>query len=290
MRLEASTSRSFKDSLLAQHLADAAVQQAIREILSQAPIQVLDETGALIFYQAATGSPLPVRLPPLPRVRVPSGPGEFSYRISDEESRVNLNTAPPERVERLLRTLGLDKQARDIVVDSLQDWKDPDDLHRANGAESDDYYLKLPVPYRARNAPLQDPAELLQIRGVTPDLYWGTDDRPGLVDLVTVCSRDTVNLNTAPAPVLVALGLSDAETADILQARIRTPYTVVPGRFASRGLGVGSATFRVEAEGWVGGVRRARIMAIVQRRTPEPGSSGTAALGIITLSWRPGGR
>lgn len=288
MRLEASTSRSFKDGLLAEHLAEAAVQQAIREVLSQAPIQALDETGTLVFLRAAPGSPLPTRLPILPRERVALGQGEYTYRISDEDARVNVNTAPTERMDRLLRALGLDREARDVILDSLQDWKDPDELHRVNGAESEDHYLTRPVPYRARNAPLQDTAGLLQIRGVTPDLYWGTDNQPGLVDLVTVFGRDTVNVNTAPAPVLAALGLSDAEIADILQTRIRAPYTAIPGRFAGRGLGVGSATFRVEAAGWVGGVRRARVLAVIQRRAMASGATGPGALGIVTLSWRPG--
>lgn len=293
MRLEASMGRSFKEGLLAYHLAEAAVQQALREILSQAPIQAVDETGQLVFYRAVPGSPLPTKLPALPRERVAFGPGEFSYRLTDEESRLNLNTASSDRLDRLVGSLGLDKQARDIIGDSLQDWKDSDELHRVNGAESEDHYRKLPVPYRARNGLLQDPAELMQIRGVTRRLYQGQEDKPGLGDLVTVHSRGAVNLNTASAAVLTALGLSEAEVADVLQTRIRAPYTAVPGRFAGRGLEVGGATFRIEAEGWVGGVRRARIFAIVQRWADQPASPSSpshsvAPLGIVTLLWRPG--
>ena len=292
MRLEASAGRSFREELLASHLAEAGVQQALREVVSQAPIQAVSETGALVFCRIVPGSTLPVRLPVLPRDRVPLGAGEFSYRITDEEARINLNAAPPARVDRLLRALGLDRRIRDIVVDSLQDWKDPDDLPRANGAESGDYYLKLPVPYRARNARLQDSTELLQIRGVTRELYLGRDTQPGLAELTTVFGRETVNLNTAAAPVLAALGLSDAEITDVVQTRIRTPYTVVPARFTGRGLGVGSATFRVEAEGWVAGAPRARIVAIVQRGAPSAARAGAddlAALGLTILSWRAGG-
>jgi type II secretory pathway component PulK len=232
-----------------------------------------------------------VRLPSLPRTRVPLGPGEFSYRLADEEGRLNLNAAPPDRLRRLLQAIGLDRGERDVVVASLQDWKDPDELPHANGAESEDYYLKLPVPYRARNARMQDLAELLQIRGVTRELYVGRDPRPGLADLTTVFGRAVVNVNTAPAPVLAALGLSDPEIADIVRSRIRTPFTVVPGRLASRGLGVGSATFRVEAEGWVSGAARARVVAIVERRTLGPaGAAGDdlTALGLGVLSWREG--
>lgn len=289
MRLEASAGRSFREELLAAHLAEAAVQQALREVVSQAPIQAVNEAGALVFYRIMPGSTVP--LPSLPRDRVPLGAGEFSYRLTDEEARLNLNTASPARVARLLQVLGLDRQARDVVVDSIQDWKDADELPRANGAESEDYYMKRPVPYHARNARLQDPAELLQIRGVTRALYLGRDERPGLAALTTVFGREMVNLNTAPAPVLSALGLSDAEITDVAQTRTRTPYTVVPGRFAGRGFAVGSATYRIEAEGWVTGAPRARIVVIVQRGIPSSAGGGPddlAALGLTVLSWRVG--
>jgi type II secretory pathway component PulK len=258
---------------------------------SRAPIQAVDGDGTLGFFRVIPGSSLPRRLPALSRTRVPLGPGDFSYRITDEEGRLDLNRASPERMSRLLRTLGLDRPARDALVDALEDWKDADEMHRANGAESDDYYLRLPLPYRARNAPLQDTAELLQIRGVTRDLYRGRDGRPGLAEITTVFGRDLVNLNTATSPVLAALGLSDAEIQDAVSARARAPYTVVPARWSGRGLGVGSGTFRVEAEGRVDGARPARIVAVVGHRlTPVASSSpdALAALGLVLLSMRAG--
>ena len=138
MRLEASMVRSYKESVLATHLAEAAIQQAIREIQGPGNIQALEEGGTLVFLRGAAGASLPVKLPKLPRQRVAFGAGQFSYRITDEEARINLNTAPPDRVDRLLTAAGVDKQARDIINDSLQDWKDADDLHRINGAESED--------------------------------------------------------------------------------------------------------------------------------------------------------
>jgi general secretion pathway protein K len=286
-RLESSMIRSYRDGVLATYLAEAAVQQALREILGPGTVVALDDDGSLTFYRAPDAGAVLIKLSRLPRQRVPLGAGEFSYRISDEEARVNVNTASPDRIDRLLSTVGLDKQSRDIVSDSLQDWKDADDLHRINGAESEDYYLKLPVPYRARNGALQDTAELLQIRGVTRDLYHGLQGHAGLVDLVTVVGRDTVNMNTAPAPVLTALGLSDVEVGEITSTRVRTPYTAVPPRFAGKGLGVGSATFRIEAEGRMGGEPRARIVAIVQRQAQLTAAGGTGAKAAV-LSWRPG--
>ena len=43
MRLEASMVRSYRDSVLAAHLAEGGVQQAIREVLSGAQLAALDE-------------------------------------------------------------------------------------------------------------------------------------------------------------------------------------------------------------------------------------------------------
>jgi general secretion pathway protein K len=289
MRLEASMVRAYKESLIASHLAEAGVHQAIREILSEARISGLDEDGQVVFYRLPPGQTSLTRLPSLRRIQVPLGPGEFSYRISDEEARLNVNLSAADRVERLLTALGVPREARDVISDSLQDWKDANDEHRPNGAESEDYYLKLPTPYRARNAYLQDAAELLQVRGVTPELYWGKPDRPGLEQFVTVFGRNVVNLNTAAPAVLSALGLSDAEIIDIVQTRVRSPYPSVPGRFGGRGLDVASQTFRIEAEGVVAGEPKARVVAIVQRRAPRAGLSLPDApppLPVAVLAWR----
>ena len=279
-RIEASMVRSYRDGVLARHLAEAAVQQAIREIATPAQVAALDETGQLVFYRALPGQTTPTRLPALPRERVALGAGEFSYRLVDESARLALNSPAPYRFARLLDALGMDATARDVIVDSLQDWRDADELPRLHGGESE-LYLTMPVPYRARNANLQDATELLQIRGVTPELFRGTTDRPGLSDLVTAAAVSTVNLNTASPLVLKALGLSDAEIADVVQTRARAPYPSVPGRFAGRGLAIGSSVFRIEAEGRVDGAVRSRVVAVVQR------GSRSAPLEPTILSWRP---
>ena len=282
MRLEASMVRAYRDSILARNLAEAGIQQAIREILTDANVHGLDESGQVAFYTVPAGATAAKRYPSLTRTEVPLGAGAFSYRISDEEGRLSVNGGIADRMQRLLTALGVDKIERDSIVDSIEDWRDANDTKRANGAESDDY-LKLPIPYRARNGNFQDTDELLQVKGITPDLYFGHDETPALADMLTARGRGTVNINTAPAPVLSALGLSDAEVSDVVQTRTNNPYPTVPGRFAGRRVTVGSNTFRIDAEGIVGGEPKARIVAIVQK---APGNPGTAPT-ISVLSWRP---
>lgn len=277
MRLEASMVRSFRDGIIASHLAEAGIQQAIREIFSDSVVVGVPDDRVLTFFRTPQQP-----LPRLPREAVKLGAGEFSYRIHDEEARLNVNVAAVGVLDRFLTVLGLEKRVRDTIIHSLQDWRDANDDHRLNGAESDDTYLKLPVPYRARNANLEDTAELLQIKGITPEIYFGNDRQPGLVDHVTVHSRGRVNINTASEVVLRGLGLSDAEVTDIVQSRRSTPFPSVPPRFANRQLMVATQTFRIEAEGRVAGALGARITAIVRRRA----APGVAAPTVVVLSWR----
>ena len=284
MRLESSMVRAYRDGILARNLAEAGIQQAMREILSDANVHALDEDEQLAFYSRPGGATVIQRLPSLTRTHVPLGSGAFSYRITDEEGRLNINAGVPARMQQLLTSLGVDKIERDVIVDSIEDWRDSNDTNRANGAESDDY-LKLPVPYRARNGNFQDTAELLQIKGVTPEMYYGKAEQQGLADLVTARGRGSVNLNTAPAPVLSAVGLSAAEISEIIQTRVKTPYPSV-GRFGGRGaFSVVSSTFRIDAEGIVAGEPKARIIAIVQK-TAGSTSSGAS---VSIVSWWPVG-
>lgn len=261
-RLEASAVRAYKDSIVAAHLAEAAVAQAIREVVAEWTVVTADEHGELTFYTRDR-----IALPHLPRREVPLGAGQFSYRLRDEEALLNLNTSQPGRLEALLDALGVQRGQRDQIVDSIQDWRDPNEEHRLNGAESDDYYLKLPVPYRARNANLESVTELLQIRGITPELFHGPDGRSGLADAVTVRSVGQININTAGPLVMRALGLSDAEAGTVILTRRETPYITVPGQFGGRGFSVTTRTFRVTAEGIVHGRVAARITAVLRRQS-----------------------
>jgi general secretion pathway protein K len=273
MRLEAASVRAYKDALVGAHLAEAAVEQAIREIAGEGSYVAADDDGLLTFYTRDRRA-----LKRLPRDKVPLGTGHFSYRLSDEEARLNLNSASPDRVSRLFEALGVDKIERDTIIASIQDWRDPNEDHRLNGAESEDTYLKLPVPYRSKNANFDSVNELLQIKGVTPPMLEGVDGKPGLADVVTVKTPGQVNINTAGPLVMRALNISDAEYSEIVQSRRELPYVNV-GRFGNRGLSATTRTFRVDAEGILDGQVRARITAIVQKRA----DSGTET--VVVLEW-----
>ncbi len=115
------------------------------------------------------------------------------YGLEDESTRLNVNslTMVDQVAENAGRDLlmGLPGMTEDIA-DAILDWIDEDDEVREYGAESD-YYLGLDPPYSAKNAPLDTVEELLLVRGVTPQLLFGTDtNRNGMVDPHEMNSTD----------------------------------------------------------------------------------------------------
>jgi general secretion pathway protein K len=104
------------------------------------------------------------------------------------------------------------------MVDSILDWRDPDDFHRLQGAESD-YYQSLPNPYQAKNGNFETVEELILVKGVTAEILYGNDQNPGLVDFLTVQAKtNKINLNAASQPVLMALPGMTSEIAEAVMA------------------------------------------------------------------------
>jgi general secretion pathway protein K len=77
----------------------------------------------------------------------------------------------------------------------------------------------LEEPYKAGNHLLEFVDELLQIRGITPELLYGTNETSGLADYINVSKGDgKININTVPPLILQALddriGTEDAENLE----------------------------------------------------------------------------
>lgn len=272
MRLEATTSLNFRAAVTANYLAEAAYQRALAEIMPDALAHQLSERGLLVFRRVRVG---PVTAPQ--RLDIPLGPGRFSYRITDEDARINLNRAPPDLLHRLLADIGVAREVRDVIVDSIYDWRDDNEEHRLNGAESD-YYLSLPVPYRSKNADFDSVDELLQVRGMTREILYGRPESPGLAEYLSVASTGVINVNTVSAAVLRALGYAPAEAAVLIARR---PYLNLQEVSFRRGAQkTDSQVFRIEAWGEVPGQGRSMLRAIVQRRAGRDG-----VWRVYPLSW-----
>lgn len=238
------------------------------------------------------------------------GPGRISVEIVDAERKLNINRMnDPRRMQLILEQMGVVGGDADALINAIADWRDPDNNPRAGSGAEDDYYLALDPPYYAKNAPIDDISELLKIRGVTPELYWGGRFRGrvhspgqeagpapaiGLVDVFCAVSGDGVNVNTAPLPVLQVImggdpfiaqqiitqrsGLDGVEgTAD--DTPFPTPPNMgqlaaggagaVPG--AGTGLSVISSVFEIRVTAEIGGLRK-RFFALFRQGGDRLGS------------------
>lgn len=164
--------------------------------------------------------------------------GEVGGEIQDLSGRFNLNNlvydtsqdnAEAAAFMRLLALLGVPADEAQALTAALADWQDEDDVPRPGGAESS-WYLSLPQPGRAANAPLADVAELSRIRGFTPERIAAL--RPFVAALPAF---NKINVNTAPAEVLAAgiAGLS-IDDARLLVARRSGSWFRDLADFASR--------------------------------------------------------
>jgi len=107
------------------------------------------------------------------------------------------------------------------LIDAIKDWIDEDDNERDNGAEKG-YYLSLARPYAPRNAPVLYPEELLFIRGMTNDIFYGNEEYSGIAEYLTITGSDgMININSAPTEVLKALteGLDDEMAQSLVEFR-----------------------------------------------------------------------
>ncbi len=143
------------------------------------------------------------------------GDGLYTVRITNEQGKVDINTASEVVLKNLFINLGVQAEEADTIVDSIMDWKDPDDLHRLHGAESD-YYMSLPNPYKAKDADFETLEELLLVKGMTSEILYGTNEKKGAIDFLTINSgQGEIDINSAPKEVLMSIpgitpGLADA--------------------------------------------------------------------------------
>ena len=134
-------------------------------------------------------------------------------RAHDTGVALNLNRADDEELRRLFIALRVDAGEADRLAQAIADWRDPDDFHRARGAERD-AYLAAGARTLPRNGPFQSVAELLGVRGMTAALFERV--RPQL----TLLGSGQINVNLADRPVLLALpGMTEEAVAVLLRYR-----------------------------------------------------------------------
>lgn len=250
MRTEIATMQNYKEDVESYYLAKAGVNLALAELFQPARFHSIHKEHGFIVGKPRestieAGAATPEQPPEealdpaletedetqafdiVERRDIPLGNGTIHYKITDENGKVNINTASRELLIKVLTVSGLEiGEERDVIADSILDWIDRDDTHKLNGAENNYYHSQFPS-YSAKNGFFDSVDELLKVRGVDQEIFYGTpeeerrDDFPfylGLEKFFTVQDIKIFNPNTADPEVLPVFYPPD-EIEKILAAR-----------------------------------------------------------------------
>jgi len=258
MRIEATITRNFKEGERSYYLAQAGINRALIELIKTQSTRkkFKGSQDTLVKGEEEDDEEEDDTEEWKPREEPYTflfDEGECSVIIRDEGSKINLNwIAKKAKSDRKLladiveKSCGLEGEERDIIIDSIIDWVDKDHNHLMNGAE-DEYYESLEDPYEARDSEFVVAEELLLVRGVTEDIFYGRKDPfddtdteteqqdsfaidpfaedgedgsiayQGLSELFTVFSASSsikININDAPYSLLMTV---PAMTEDVAQ-------------------------------------------------------------------------
>ena len=151
-RTENLQSRHLFDTTQARYAAEAGLNLAVYELRKQDPAE----------RWIGDGRPY----------RFGYGDAEIEVSITDDSGKIDINAAAnnADLLTNLFVTRGVPLDKAQALSDAVQDWIDPDDTTRPNGAEIAQYKA-AGLSYGPKNAPFDTVSELQQVLGMTYDLY-----------------------------------------------------------------------------------------------------------------------
>jgi general secretion pathway protein K len=280
VRGEVDRAATASDDTRAYFLAQSAIQRAILYI------EWGRAYGPPNYYQ-----------PGMPRLDLHFPGGDATVEVISESSKLNVNDCRPAELFRLLSALGVPPDRAQLITEAVVDWRTV-----APGGQPtpfDAFYLQHNPSFMAAHSSFQEIEDLLLVRGMTPELFYGTWDRDdslqpprltrriGLRDCVSIFSNGSLDVNTTPVPVLLAAGLPAEGVAAIAEQRRIQPFPTVGtirafaqnmGPSAGRLSVGGSSMFTIRAtarprsaDGVLSDMRRT-VAAVIKFTPPDSGS------------------
>ncbi|HEY9161458.1 MAG TPA: type II secretion system minor pseudopilin GspK [Desulfomonilia bacterium] len=204
---------NFRDSLQLQYLGSAGVEAAMSILADDDNEYDADDEDWAKFSQF---------------MMVASGSLEdmnIEGKITDECSKLDINSlveldgdiykknefraAQLKRLMIDVLKIDISDKEADDLINSICDWIDIDNEPQPNGGAEDDYYKTLDEPYDCKDGPMDSPEEILLVKGMKKEWYYGTEDYKGIGQFITAgtnsMGKGVVNLNTASKEVLMCL-------------------------------------------------------------------------------------
>ncbi|MDA8388851.1 MAG: type II secretion system protein GspK [Nitrospiraceae bacterium] len=206
VRSQTLSTLAFRNRAEEKFLAEAGIQRAIMELqfMNKNGIAngVINSAGDASWR--ADGTACEGRL----------ADGSYTVSILGETGKLDINMVPVPFLKNLLMQLGQTDEDAESMAACIMDWKNPTGLASLKGAGSE-YYMSLPNPYEPKGANFEVMEELLLVKGMTPELLYGSSNGNGLIDYLTVNSKSVaVNVNYAPKEVLLSIPGMNEQMAD----------------------------------------------------------------------------
>jgi general secretion pathway protein K len=269
---------NFHDSIQAQYIALAGVEAAKVILVQDDPgHDSPDEQWAKFPVYLATASTY-------------LNGALLTGTITDECSKFDLNSLAiadnykdyrKQQFQRLFTLQNIDittEELEDLTL-SIIDWLDTDSEVTMGGAE-DEYYLSLEPPYHCKNAPMDSIEEILLVKGMKSEYFFGTENYEGLKNYLTVATGGKININTASETVLKGISerFNDDVVSSIIACRpfISQNFSCVHGLDLSDGsdesnwiknnvLVVKSSRFSVEVKGAMPSGAQVNVKSVLER-------------------------
>ena len=220
---------NFKGSIQAQYLGSAGVEAAMSVLAEDDNEYDADDEDWAKFAQfmmVASGSLEDMRI---------------EGNITDECSKLDINSLVELDTDRYKKNTFRAEQLRKLMVDVLKidisppeaddlincicDWIDMDNEPQENGGAEDEYYQSQDVPYDCKDGPMDSPEEILLVKGMKKEWYYGTKEYQGIGKFITAgtssMGKGVINANTASKEVLESLapGITTELAEQIINCR-----------------------------------------------------------------------
>ena len=167
--------KRFKSDINSEYLAYSGFEMA-KAILDVDRLGIASSFMPNLSNDRTTDSYKDIWALDFPEISLPGG--GVKIVIEDENSKINISALANEFVEKtpyygILQRLIGDMGFSIDIADCIIDWIDPDNVRFPYGAESSDYYLTLSPPYSAQNEEMISIDELLLVKLVTPEIFYG---------------------------------------------------------------------------------------------------------------------
>ncbi len=212
VRAETDRVEAASNGLRAWYLATGAVERGIQWMAWGEDYRNPDGSVRFWKYNA-------------PRMDMAFPSGTAVVEMIPESSKLNVNQASAADLMKVITAVsGSEAQAREIA-EAILDWRGG-----AQGASpNDQYYFGISPTFQARHASFEEIEELLFVRGMTPELFYGNfiaDSQGaaygsgGLRDCLSVWgSMGPFDVNTVSPSLMVAIGVSPEAVAAIVARR-----------------------------------------------------------------------